>query len=160
MKRLIVPAIMLLAACQAPTESVTPVTRAEIADIRPIQEERYRIGRDEVRAEYWYSESERVLDIRLYSSITQELVAHMEFALQDAAYWELIAIEAGPCICDPECSAYSEDLCRWWSCVHDTISAHDVELGLISALCPECGGILVSSIMFNCAQPGASTSGN
>jgi hypothetical protein len=157
MKKLF-PAILLLIGC-AKEETEIVVSTRSFVDSEILKKEVLKLKREEVELSFIYHSEERLLEtVARRIEDREEIGRAIHLVHQD--HLELIEISSTPCLCDPECSMYSEDLCNWWTCVRNTIDDNDVEIGLATIMCPECGAAIISAIGFSCAQQGVSINGN
>lgn len=149
--------IVILAGCtkEAQVGDLTPEKsfrgnpREEI-----IRSEIIKVGDEEIKLVHSYYSEEGVTESVATRTLTGERIGTVTYRVGEG-FVELIGIESAPCFCNPECWGYSPDLCSWWTCVDEIIGEHDVEITIGSALCPECGIVIISGIAFSCAQQGS-----
>jgi hypothetical protein len=154
-------AATLLTAIGCQKERVVPEisTRNKTEKFQLIQSDLIRVDSYELVAKYSFNEETQELIVSIKSAVSDRTIGMIRYIAIAADTWQLVDIESGPCFCDPQCDAYNESLCNWWKCVDNTLSDNGAEITLGSALCPECGAVIVSYVLFACAQPGAPTGG-
>lgn len=161
MKNIFPVLLLMLVGCTKDSSvgELNPSTKSVVESPKILEQKIFQVGREKIEMAYFFYEEEGILETVVTSMENGESVGKITHRVQ-GDFLVLIGIESGPCICNPDCWAYNEPLCDWWTCVDEFVAAHDSELLVLSVVCPECGAGALSGVGFMCAQQGSLIQGN